>query len=64
VTQLLSVSGGKLRQEGTFTLLCSLSLKRTSSGFSRSGVDRLGSGEYFQRRVFISNTINGRPWAA
>ena len=28
--QLLSVTGGKLRQRGTLTLLCSLTLKRTS----------------------------------
>ena len=28
-TQLLSVSGGKLRQRGTLTLLCTLTLKRT-----------------------------------
>jgi len=29
-TQLLSVTGGKLRQRGTLTLLCTLTLKRTS----------------------------------
>src|SRR5262247_199775 len=32
VTQLLSVSGGKLHQGGTFTLRCTLSFKRTSAG--------------------------------
>ena len=37
VTQLLSVHGGKLRHRGTSTLLCTLSLKRTSPGFSRLG---------------------------
>ena len=34
VTQLLSVRGGKLRHRGTFTLLCMLSLKRTSAAFT------------------------------
>ena len=31
VTQLLSATGGKLRQRGTLTLPCTLSLKRTST---------------------------------
>jgi hypothetical protein len=35
-----------------------------SSGFSRSGIDRLGSREFIQRRVFIFNIFNVRPWAA
>jgi hypothetical protein len=34
VTQLLSVRGRKLRHRGTFTLQCTLPLKRTSAGFS------------------------------
>src|SRR6478672_6205657 len=33
-TQLLSVTGGKLRQRGTLTLLCTLTLKRTSAAVS------------------------------
>ena len=37
VTQLLSVDGGKLRHRGTFTLLCTLSLKRTSAGVPPAG---------------------------
>jgi hypothetical protein len=35
-----------------------------SSGFSRSGVDRLESGEFPKRRVFFSNALNIRPLAA
>ena len=35
VTQLLSVTGGKLHQGGTFTLRRTLTPKRTSAGFSR-----------------------------
>ena len=34
VTQLLSVTGVKLRQRGTSTLRCTLTFKRTSAGFS------------------------------
>ena len=37
-TQLLSVSGGKLRHRGTLTLLCTLTLKRTEA----SPLSRLG----------------------
>jgi len=33
-TQLLSVTGGKLRHRGTLTLPCTLSLKRTSAAFT------------------------------
>jgi len=33
VTQFLSATGGKLRQRGTLTLPCTLSLKRTSAEF-------------------------------
>jgi hypothetical protein len=31
-------------------------------GFSRSGVDRLGSGELLQRRVITSNALNVQPF--
>jgi hypothetical protein len=33
-------------------------------GFSLADVDRLGSGEFLQRRVFMCNSLNVRPLAA
>ena len=61
VTQLLSVRGGKLRHRGTFTLLCMLSLKRTSSDFQsaweRDRRIREAKPAGSRRSVFLS-----QPW--
>src|SRR5215468_4559910 len=46
VTQLLSVTGGKLRQRGTFTLLRMCPIKRTSAAFTPQ---RCPPGERFRK---------------
>jgi hypothetical protein len=53
---------GRALNAGVRCVECGLEVR--SSGFSRQGVDRLESWEYFQRRVFMSNALSVRHKAA
>ena len=62
-TQLLSVTGGKLRQRGTLTLLCTLTLKRTSADLRVCCVAAMvqaGLGERDQAFSWLARVVEER----